>query len=53
MGVALYHGMRPMIVDAQSKLPPNSDLNDWSILEAQLIKDGKSDDVNYVNQVVQ
>jgi hypothetical protein len=48
--VALYHGMRGMVVGAQAAA---GDEINWAPVEAELINQGEIDDVNYVNEVVQ
>ncbi len=47
--VALYHGMRGMVVDAQTAA--GDDIN-WAPVEAQLIAQGHTDEVAYVKEVV-
>ena len=47
--VALYHGMRTMVVAAQTAV---RDQINWSPVEAELLRQGHSDEVNYVNEVV-
>lgn len=47
--VALYHGMRTMVVDAQTAV--KNDI-DWAPVETHLRAQGKGDDCDYVNEVV-
>jgi hypothetical protein len=47
--VAVYHGMRTMVVNAQTAV--KDDIN-WSPVEAQLKSQGFTDEVAYVNEVV-
>lgn len=47
--VALYHGMRKMVVAAQKAA--GDDIN-WAPVEAELLKQGHKDPVAYVNEVV-
>jgi len=47
--VALYHGMRKMVVTAQSAV--KDDIN-WSPVEVELLRLGHRDEVDYVNEVV-
>ena len=47
--VALYHGMRDMVVAAQTAV---KDEINWAPVEAELLKQGHTDDVAYVNEVV-
>ena len=47
--VALYHGMRSMVVAAQTAV---KDEINWAPVEAELLKQGHKDEVAYVNEVV-
>ena len=47
--VAVYHGMRPMVVDAQTAV---GDTKNWSPVEAHLRSNGHADEADYVNEVV-
>lgn len=47
--VALYHGMRDMVVAAQFAI---NNLIDWAPVEAELLKQGYTDHVAYVHEVV-
>ena len=47
--VALYHGMRIMVVDAQKAV--NNEV-DWAPVETQLRSQGHDDECDYVNEVV-
>jgi len=47
--VALYHGMRVMVVNAQNAV---SDQINWSPVEVELRRQGHTDEVDYVNEVV-
>lgn len=47
--VALYHGMRSMIVAAQEA---TKDEINWAPVETELLKQGHNDEVNYVPEVV-
>ena len=47
--VALYHGMRDMVVAAQTAV---KDEINWAPVEAELLKQGHTDEVAYVNEVV-
>ncbi len=47
--VALYHGMRGMVVSAQKTV--GDDIN-WSLVEAELKRQGYADEVDYVNEIV-
>jgi len=47
--VALYHGMRGMVVAAQKAV---KDEINWAPVEAELLKQGHTDEVAYVNEVV-
>lgn len=47
--VALYHGMRKMVVAAQTAV---KDQINWAPVEAELLKQGYTDDVAYVTEVV-
>jgi hypothetical protein len=47
--VAMYHGMRTMVVAAQASV---KDEVNWAPVEAQLKSQGKTDEVDYVNEVV-
>ncbi|MEE9128505.1 MAG: hypothetical protein V3T84_00680 [Phycisphaerales bacterium] len=47
--VALYHGMRKMVRTAQ--IAASDDIN-WTPVEAELLKQGFTDEVAYVNEVV-
>ena len=49
IAVALYHGMRGMVVSAQKSV--GDDIN-WSPVEAELKRQGYTDAVDYVNEVV-
>ena len=48
--VAVYHGMYPMVSSAQRSV---SNIIEWSPVEAELIKRGYQDEVNYINEIVQ
>ena len=48
-GVAIYHGMYNMVAAAQVAV---KDEINWSPVEAELIKQGHTDEVDYVNEVV-
>ncbi|MEJ2620344.1 MAG: hypothetical protein P8163_08785 [Candidatus Thiodiazotropha sp.] len=47
--IALYHGMRSMVVAAQTAV---KDTINWQPVEAELLSKGYSDEVAYVNEVV-
>ena len=47
--IALYHGMRSMVVKAQNTV---NDTINWQPVEAELLRKGYSDEVDYVNEVV-
>ncbi|HED36039.1 MAG TPA: hypothetical protein ENJ08_17735 [Gammaproteobacteria bacterium] len=47
--IALYHGMYEMVDKAQTKA---KDIVNWQPVEKELIKQGKTDDVNYVKEVI-
>ncbi len=47
--IAVYHGMRPSLVNAQSTV---NDTINWAPVAAELIKQGQSDQVAYVNEVI-
>jgi hypothetical protein len=47
--VALYHGMRPMVVDAQTA---SGDSINWAPVAAHLRSNGHGDEVDYVDEVV-
>ena len=47
--VALYHGMYAMVVSAQNAA--NDKIN-WAPVEAELLKRGHRDEVDYVHEVV-
>jgi hypothetical protein len=47
--IALYHGMRSMVVTAQTAV---KDTINWRPVEAELLSKGYSDEVDYVNEVV-
>jgi len=49
IAVALYHGMRVMVVAAQTAA--RNDIH-WAPVEAELLRRGHSDEVAYVNEVV-
>lgn len=49
IAVALYHGMRRMVVAAQTAV--GDDIN-WLPVEAELLRQGNTDEVDYVNEVV-
>ena len=49
IAVALYHGMRPMVVKAQTAA---GDLINWAPVEAELLAQGHTDEVAYVNEIV-
>lgn len=49
IAVSLYHGMRSMVVAAQTAV--GDDIN-WLPVETELRKQGHIDEVNYVNEVV-
>ncbi len=46
--IALYHGMYKMVDKAQTKA---KDIVNWQPVEKELIKQGKTDEVNYVKEV--
>lgn len=47
--VALYHGMRTMVVAAQKAV---GDEINWAPVETELLKGGHNDEVNYIHEVV-
>lgn len=47
--VALYHGMRGMVFAAQTAV---KDEINWTPVETELLKQGHTDEVAYVNEVV-
>lgn len=47
--IALYHGMRSMVVTAQTVV---KDTINWAPVEAELLRQGYSDEVAYVKEVV-
>lgn len=49
IAVALYHGMRSMVVKAQVTTKQETD---WAPIEKELLAKGKVDEVAYVNEVV-
>lgn len=49
IAVALYHGMREMVVAAQTAV---GDEINWSPVETELRRQGHTDEVDYVNEVV-
>lgn len=49
IGVAIYHGMYPMVVDAQEK---SGDITNWAPVEDELSNAGHKDEVAYVQEVI-